>query len=198
MMYSAYKLNKQGDNIQPWRTAFPIWNQSVVPCPVLTVASWPAYRFLKRHVRWSGILISFRIFHSLLWSTQSKALACQQSRNRCLVYCKSTLTLLQTSAVKFWLSAQRAHELWLGNTTIGWILQLQHSAAKIWWILRPLSFSQSPQPSGSCFCTHCPYYHHIRSKRSLSIFLTDTCICTRVQTYAHSFHHASGGTYDGN
>ena len=37
MMYSAYKLNKQGDNIQPWCTSFPIWNQSVVPCPVLTV-----------------------------------------------------------------------------------------------------------------------------------------------------------------
>ena len=36
MIYSAYKLNKQGDNIQPWRTPFPIWNQSVVPCPVLT------------------------------------------------------------------------------------------------------------------------------------------------------------------
>ena len=47
MMYSAYKLNKQGDNIQPWCTPFPIWNQSVVPCPILTVASWPAYRFLK-------------------------------------------------------------------------------------------------------------------------------------------------------
>ena len=29
---------------------FPIWNQSVVPCPVLTVASWPEYRFLKRQV----------------------------------------------------------------------------------------------------------------------------------------------------
>ena len=40
---------------------FPIWNQSVVPCPVLTVASWPAYRFLKRQVRWSGIPISLRI-----------------------------------------------------------------------------------------------------------------------------------------
>ena len=25
-MYSAYKLNKQGDNIQPWRTPFPICN----------------------------------------------------------------------------------------------------------------------------------------------------------------------------
>ena len=74
-MYSAFKLNKQGDNIQPWRTPFPIWNQSVVPCPVLTVGSWPAYKFLKRQIRWSGIPISFRIFHGLLWSTQSKALA---------------------------------------------------------------------------------------------------------------------------
>ena len=74
MMYSAYKLNKQGDNILPWCTPFPIWNQSVVPCPVLTVASWPAYRFLKRQVRWSGIPICFRMFHSLLWSTQLKAL----------------------------------------------------------------------------------------------------------------------------
>ena len=62
MMYSAYTLNKQGDNIQPWHTPFPIWNQSVFPCPVLTVASWPAYRILKRWVRWSGTPISFRIF----------------------------------------------------------------------------------------------------------------------------------------
>ena len=75
MMYSAYKLNKQGDNIQPWRTPFPIWNQSVVPCAVLTVASSPPYRLLRRQVRWSGIPICFRIFHSLLWSTQSKAFA---------------------------------------------------------------------------------------------------------------------------
>ena len=33
MMYSACKLNEQGDNIQPWRTPVPIQNQSVVPCP---------------------------------------------------------------------------------------------------------------------------------------------------------------------
>ena len=26
MMYSAHKLNKQGDNIQPWHTPFPIWS----------------------------------------------------------------------------------------------------------------------------------------------------------------------------
>ena len=75
MMYSAYKLNKQGDNTQPWCIPFPIWNLSVIPHPVLTIASWPAFRFLRRQVRWSDIPISFRIFHSLLWSTQSKAFA---------------------------------------------------------------------------------------------------------------------------
>ena len=31
IMYSAYKLNKQGDNIQAWGTPLPLWNQSVVP-----------------------------------------------------------------------------------------------------------------------------------------------------------------------
>ena len=75
MMYSTYKLYKQGDNIQPWHTPFPIWNQSIVSCPVLTVVSWPAYSFIRKQIRWSGIPISLRMFHSLLWSTQSKALA---------------------------------------------------------------------------------------------------------------------------
>ena len=69
MMYSTYKLNKQGDNIQPWLTAFPIWNQSSVPCPVLTVPSCPAYRFLNRQVRWSGISIFFRIFQFVVIHT---------------------------------------------------------------------------------------------------------------------------------
>ena len=52
-----------------WWTGRP-----AVPCPVLTVASWPAYRFLKRQVRWSGIP-SLEDMDSLLWSTQSKVLA---------------------------------------------------------------------------------------------------------------------------
>ena len=30
MMYSAYKLNKQGDNMQSWWTLFMIWNQSYI------------------------------------------------------------------------------------------------------------------------------------------------------------------------
>ena len=44
--YSAYKLNKQGDNIQPWSTPFPIWNQPVVPCLVLLL--------LDLHIDFSG------------------------------------------------------------------------------------------------------------------------------------------------
>ena len=61
MMYLAYKLNKRGDSIQSCRTPFPILNQSVVPCLVLIVASWPAYSFLRRQVRWSGSPISLSI-----------------------------------------------------------------------------------------------------------------------------------------
>ena len=69
MLYPVYKLNKQDDNIRLWYTPFPILNQSVVPCTVLTVASWPAYRFHRRQVRWSGIPISFRIFQFIVIHT---------------------------------------------------------------------------------------------------------------------------------
>ena len=72
MIVTAYKLNKQGDKIQNWHIPFPIFNQCVVSCKVLTVASCPAYRFLRRQVRWSGSPISWRIFHRLLWDTLSK------------------------------------------------------------------------------------------------------------------------------
>ena len=34
-------------NMQPWHTPFPIWYQSVVPCPVVNVTFWPAYRFIR-------------------------------------------------------------------------------------------------------------------------------------------------------
>ena len=69
-LISAYKLNKQGDNF----TNFPIWNQPIVPCPALTVASWPAYRFLRKQVKWSGIPVSLRIFQFVVISTPSQSL----------------------------------------------------------------------------------------------------------------------------
>ena len=72
MMCSAYKVTKQGDSKQPRRTLSSILNQPIVPCLFLTVASWPTCRFLGRQVRWCSIFISLIIFHSLLWSPQSK------------------------------------------------------------------------------------------------------------------------------
>ena len=62
MMYSAYSLNKQDDNIQPYILLSQFGTSLFVPCLVLTVASFSAYRFLRRHVRWSGIPISLKIF----------------------------------------------------------------------------------------------------------------------------------------
>ena len=53
MMYSAYKLNKQGDNIQPQCTPFPIWNLSVVP----------AWCFLSS---WICGLVSVHYFEKIL------------------------------------------------------------------------------------------------------------------------------------
>jgi len=74
LMYSAYKLNEEGDHKQPCHTPFPVLNQPAVPCLVLTVASWPTYRFLRRQLHWSGIPISSNMSQSLLWPTHSKAL----------------------------------------------------------------------------------------------------------------------------
>ena len=68
-MNSACKLNKQSDNIQLWHTHFPVLNQFIVPCPVLTIASWPACRFFRRQVRWSDIPISLRIFQFVVMQT---------------------------------------------------------------------------------------------------------------------------------
>ena len=62
-------LNKQSDSIQPWCTPLPILNQSIVSCPILTVVSWPAHRFLRRQVRWSGIPICLRIFQFVVIHT---------------------------------------------------------------------------------------------------------------------------------
>jgi len=38
-IFLGSKITADGDNVQLCCTPFPIWNQSVVPCLVLTVAS---------------------------------------------------------------------------------------------------------------------------------------------------------------
>ena len=66
----AYKLIKQGDNIQPWHTPFLIRKQSV-RCSMSSsnCCFLCEYRFLRRQVRWSGILISWIIFQSVVVHT---------------------------------------------------------------------------------------------------------------------------------
>ena len=59
---ALHNLNKQGDNMHSSANPFPIWIQFIVPYPVLTVAPWSVYRFLREQVRWSDIPISLRIF----------------------------------------------------------------------------------------------------------------------------------------
>ena len=65
MIYSVFRSNKQDDNIQSWHIPCKIWNQSAVPCLVLIAASWSAYIFLRREVRWSSSLLKNFLIISL-------------------------------------------------------------------------------------------------------------------------------------
>ena len=63
MMYSAFKLNKLGDNIQPWHTPFPVWNQSLSQCLGSGFAKCDTFEnlekvsFLPRHQHFSFFLL---------------------------------------------------------------------------------------------------------------------------------------------
>ena len=66
MVYSAQKLNKQGDQYTALLYSFPNFepvhgSMSGSNCYFRLI-----YRFLRRQVRWSGVPISLRVFHSLL------------------------------------------------------------------------------------------------------------------------------------
>ena len=74
MMCSEYRLNRQVDSRELSQYSF--LNLEPISCSIKrSVSSWSTYRCLMRQVRWFGIPISLRAFHSLSWSTQSKALA---------------------------------------------------------------------------------------------------------------------------
>ena len=52
MMHSAYKLNKQGDNIQPCSTPFPIYHLAILIHGYTTVPSPnPQHIYSRRHVQ---------------------------------------------------------------------------------------------------------------------------------------------------
>ena len=70
MMYSTHRLNKQGDNIQPYSTPFPILNHSIVSCLVLSVAYCPCIQVSQKtnKVVWYSLhfknFLQFVVIHS--------------------------------------------------------------------------------------------------------------------------------------
>ena len=84
MMSSAYKLNKQGDNIQPWHIPFSIWNQSVVLHLVLTC--FLTCIQISQEYRPGGLVFpSLSEFSTVYCDPPSQRLWCSQlCRNRCL------------------------------------------------------------------------------------------------------------------
>ena len=98
-MYSAYKLNKQSDNIQPWCTPFPIWDQSVVPCPVLL---FPDLHTDFSTGRSGGLVCqSLSEFSTVCCDPHSQSLwHSQEKRSRCL----SGILLLSQWSNRCWQS----------------------------------------------------------------------------------------------
>ena len=74
---------------------FPCLDPVCYSCPVLTVASWQAYRFLREQVRWYGIPISWRISHCLLWFIQSKALVSSIKQNYMFFWNSLAFSMIQ-------------------------------------------------------------------------------------------------------
>ena len=66
MIYSAYKLNKQSDNIQPWCTPFPILNQPTIPCLVPPPGIKPLALHWKHGVLTTGLPGKSWFHHYLL------------------------------------------------------------------------------------------------------------------------------------
>ena len=77
MMYFAYKLNKQGDDIQPWRTPCPIWNQSVVHVHACEINA----AYLQIFYMFSSILymvpyLSLKSLDPVIYFRRSKVFLC--------------------------------------------------------------------------------------------------------------------------
>ena len=62
-IYSICRLNKQGDHTQSWRTPFPIWNQSLVLCLILAVASmkYKLYNFDESSCELNALIFGFLV-----------------------------------------------------------------------------------------------------------------------------------------
>ena len=156
MMYSAYKLNKHGDNIQPWCTPSPIWNQSVVPCPVLTITDtlpnkihrWQISMWKFSSHRMSSSISTIMIYHYLFeWS--------------------NLRILVTPMLIKMW-SSRNSHTLLIGmkNSSVPledslvacfkmkYTLTIQFSNHTLWQLPKGVKMS-TQKPSHRCLQQFC-------------------------------------------
>ena len=114
MMYLAYKVNKQGDTIQPWHNPFPVWNQSVVPRPGLTVAS------VKPHTGFSAVRLGGLIFPSL---EEFSTVGCDPP-NQSLWHSQKSRCFPETLLLYLWSKGCQQFDLWF--------ICLSKSSLNIW------------------------------------------------------------------
>ena len=102
MMYSAYKLNKQGDNIQPWRTPFPLiicilnknpkwvfWHSEVWSC--IPASDLPLISFVTTNKKLNYLLFSVRFFTGCLYEEVYNHCLLDPS-NHLVTFSRTTLT----------------------------------------------------------------------------------------------------------
>ena len=70
MIHFSWKFKKQGDSMQSCPAPLLILNKSITARPLLTLACWPEYRFLRSQVRWSGMHLfknfpQFAVIHTI-------------------------------------------------------------------------------------------------------------------------------------
>ena len=96
MMYSAFKLNKQDYNIQPWCTLFPIWNKVCCSMSSSNCCFLTCIQISQEAGQVVLYPLLFKNFPQLLWSTQSKALVYSQwSRSRCFYGISLAFSMIQ-------------------------------------------------------------------------------------------------------
>ena len=113
-MYSAYKLNKQGDNIQPWHTPFPIWNQSLhFSSSTYKISSdFPeakrdTYNILKPSLKIkNSCFLTTKIIY-FIWSN--------------LIACEKDLWMRRMGGFNFVLEIYLLYHLWWDNQNSKWL-----------------------------------------------------------------------------
>ena len=102
MMYSEYKLNKQGDNIQSWHTPFPIWNQSVVTCTVLSTVPLSLDSLInKMSNSLLGAFNTYRVQPLIFYVLKGRFVSCQEFKKHSYFPSLSTSNPIRKDRISF-------------------------------------------------------------------------------------------------